>query len=182
MASFTVFSPAAQNSHTASDEHWRSLVTRLRVGPLSSTIQLSHRWASLNKTQVKQRCRYFLVLNFASRVGTCLEIVEPFKHLLCVTAHPQFWCLSCEHPWVLPQGNTVLVWDKFLKLYFGSSKFHCLPRLVHTVRNIYAFQSCSCAIAMTPKTWKTCTAYNIYQLHFVQMRGLRWAKMGRMVM
>ena len=36
--------------------------------------------------------------NFASGVGPCVGIVEPFKHLLCVTAHPQILVFELQAP------------------------------------------------------------------------------------
>ena len=71
-----------------------------------------HRRAGLNEARVKRRCRsiwYTLAANFASGMGAGAGIVEPFKHLLCVTAHPQFWCLSCERQWALARDNAVAV-------------------------------------------------------------------------
>ena len=58
-----------------------------------------YRQADLDKAQAKRRCRliwYTLAANFASGMGACAGIVEPFKHLFRVTAHPQilnffFW-------------------------------------------------------------------------------------------
>ena len=47
-----------------------------------------------------------LAANFASGMGTCTGIVQPFKHLLRTTAHPQILCLNCECPWVLYWDNT----------------------------------------------------------------------------
>ena len=58
-----------------------------------------HSWAGLDEVRVKRRYRliwYTLAANFASRVGACAGIVEPFKHLLCVTAHPQILALVNE--------------------------------------------------------------------------------------
>ena len=57
--------------------------------------------AGLDEVQMKQRCKwiwYTLVANFASRVSPCAEIVEPFKLLLHVTAHPQFFELELRAP------------------------------------------------------------------------------------
>ena len=39
-----------------------------------------------------------LAANFASEVGTCTGIVEPSKHLLSATAHPQFLVLELQAP------------------------------------------------------------------------------------
>ena len=39
-----------------------------------------------------------LAANFASEVGPCVGIVEPFKHLLHVTAHSQFLVLELRAP------------------------------------------------------------------------------------
>ena len=57
--------------------------------------------AVLDEARLKQRCKwiwYTLVANFASRVSPCAEIVEPFKLLLHVTAHPQFFELELRAP------------------------------------------------------------------------------------
>ena len=69
----------------------RNLATRLRVGQLCSTIQLSPRLA-LTKQEVTMR--YTLAVYFASRVGPCTGIFEPFKDLFCVTVHPQLLALE----------------------------------------------------------------------------------------
>ena len=42
--------------------------------------------------------QYTLAVYFASGVGPCTRIVEPFKHLLRVTAHPQFLVLELRAP------------------------------------------------------------------------------------
>ena len=42
--------------------------------------------------------QYPLAANFTSRAGPCTGIVEPFKHLLCVTTHPQFLVLELWAP------------------------------------------------------------------------------------
>lgn len=60
-----------------------------------------HRRAGLNEAQTKRRCRpiwYPLAANFASWVGACAEIVGPLKHLLRVTAHPQFLAFELQTP------------------------------------------------------------------------------------
>ena len=41
---------------------------------------------------------YTLGVYFVSGVGPCTGIVEPFKHLLRVTAHPQFLALELRTP------------------------------------------------------------------------------------
>ena len=65
-----------------------------QLSPLSGWPQ-----RSMDETTI----RYTLAANFASGVGPCTGIVESFKHLLCVTAHPH---LSCEHPWALARDNS----------------------------------------------------------------------------
>ena len=35
---------------------------------------------------------------FASEVGPCVGIVEPFKHVLCVTAHPKIFAFELRAP------------------------------------------------------------------------------------
>ena len=42
--------------------------------------------------------RYTLAANFASGMGPCTGIVEPFKHLLRVTAHPHFLAVELWVP------------------------------------------------------------------------------------
>ena len=67
-------------------------------------------WSGLSTTQLSPLLVNSVPLqatNFAFRVGTCLQIVEPFKHLFCATVHFKFWCLSCEHPWALARDNMV---------------------------------------------------------------------------
>ena len=67
-------------------------------------------WSGLSTTQLSPLMVNSVPLqatNSASRVGTCLRIVEPFKHLFCATVHLEFWCLSCEHPWALARDNMV---------------------------------------------------------------------------
>ena len=62
-------------------------------------------WAGHDEAQAKPRyrsIRYPLATSFASWVGTCTGIVGPFKHLLHVTAHPQFLVLEL---WA-PMGNS----------------------------------------------------------------------------
>ena len=59
--------------------------------------------AGLDEALAKQRyssIRYRLAAKFASLVSTCGGIVGPFKHLLRVTAHPQFFAgrgISCRY-------------------------------------------------------------------------------------
>ena len=79
----------------AMTESCRNLVTRLRVGQLCSTIQLSplSGWPQQSTDEVTMR--HPLAANFASGVGPYTEIVE---HLLHVTAHPQFLALELQAP------------------------------------------------------------------------------------
>ena len=51
--------------------------------------------------------RYTLAVYFASGVGPCTGLVEPFKLLLRVTTHPQFLVLELRCPWALDWDNTV---------------------------------------------------------------------------
>ena len=37
-----------------------------------------------------------MAAKFTSGVGPCVGIVEPFKHLFCVTAHPQILALELQ--------------------------------------------------------------------------------------
>ena len=59
--------------------------------------------------------QYTLAANFASGVGPCMGMVEPFKHLLRVTAHPHFLALELR---ALARDNTVYL------LGMGVTKFH----------------------------------------------------------
>ena len=99
MASFTVFFPCGMKF--AYCKRWPeccgNLAMKLQVCLLCSTIQLSPlsgwpRWRT-DKARYKS-IRDPLAANFASRVGLCARIVETFKHLLCVTTHPQFLALE----------------------------------------------------------------------------------------
>ena len=82
----------------ATTELCRNLATRLRVGQLCSTTLLSPLsgwpWWSTDEATM----RYTLAANFASGVGPCMGIVEPFKHLLRVTAHPHFLAVELRAP------------------------------------------------------------------------------------
>ena len=68
----------------------RNLATRLWVGPLCSTIQLSPLSGWPRRSTDEVTMRYTLEANFVSGVDLCMEIIESFKQLLCATAHPQF--------------------------------------------------------------------------------------------
>ena len=89
----------------------RNLATKLRVGPLCSTLQLSplsgwpRRSTNEATMQVDLGTPWQLTLQPVWALASW--IVKPFKHLLRATADPQFWRLSCECPWVLAQDNTV---------------------------------------------------------------------------
>ena len=48
--------------------------------------------------EARSKMRYTLAVYFASGVGPCTGIVEPFKHLLRVTAHPHFLALELRAP------------------------------------------------------------------------------------
>ena len=67
----------------------------------SSAIQLSPLSGWPRQARVKQRCRSirdWLAANFVSGMGPCTGIVQPFKHLLRATAHPQFLMLELRVP------------------------------------------------------------------------------------
>ena len=79
-------------------------------------LQLLHCWAGLDEAWMKRRCKsiwYPLAANFASGVGPCGGIVEPFKCLLHVTAHPQFLAVELQAPMgpSLAQDNTVCTYE-----------------------------------------------------------------------
>ena len=60
-----------------------------------------HCRAGFDEVRAKRRCRsiwYILPANLASWVDACAKIVGPFKHLLRVTAHPQFLVLELRVP------------------------------------------------------------------------------------
>ena len=65
----------------------------IRPNPIHFLAQYSflHHRGGLNEAWVKRRCRlirYTLAANFASGMCSCVVIIEPFKHLLRLTAHP----------------------------------------------------------------------------------------------
>ena len=62
-----------------------------RCGNFATRLQVGQHEAQSMKLEVTMQ--YTLAVNFASGVGPCTGIFEPFKHLLRVTAHPQFWHL-----------------------------------------------------------------------------------------
>ena len=49
-----------------------------------------------------------MAANFAFRVGPCVEIVEPFKHILSVTTHPQVLARELRAPMGAYPENTVI--------------------------------------------------------------------------
>ena len=81
--------------------------------------------------------------NFASGVGPCVEIVDPFKHLLCVTTHPQILVLELWAPmgaylgqystfvqmeiailyWKLLTTNDALIYDLQVSILWGKSQY-----------------------------------------------------------
>ena len=79
-------------------EHCRKLATRLWFSPLCSTIQLSPLLGWPRQSMDETTMWYPLAANFTSRAGPCTGIVEPFKHFLCVTTHPQFLVLELSAP------------------------------------------------------------------------------------
>ena len=96
VATFATFFPILQ----ATTEHCGNLATRLRVGPLChdtafSTVGL----ASTNHRRTINASPFSpMAANFASRVGPCMGIVEPFKQVLRVTTHPQILKLELRTP------------------------------------------------------------------------------------
>ena len=87
VASFAVFLDRNINSRTASDEEiWqRGYGGRLLF---LAQYRFLHRRAW---PQSKATMQADSVANFASVVGACTGIVEPFKHLLRANAHPHFF-------------------------------------------------------------------------------------------
>ena len=86
----------------ATTECCGNLATRLRVGPLCSTMKLSPlsgwpRWIVDKPTMQVDLVPWQLT----SGVGPCMGIVEPFNHVLCVTAQLQILTLEL---WV-PMGT-----------------------------------------------------------------------------
>ena len=82
----------------ATTKHCGNLATRLQVGLLCSMTQLSPLSGWPRRSTDEAMMRYTLAANFASGMGPCMGIVEPFKHLLCVTAHPHFLALELRVP------------------------------------------------------------------------------------
>ena len=57
-----------------------------------------------------------------SHMGWALQgIVEPFKYIICVTAHAQFSALELEHPWALARDNKVLLSIEYYGSTIGST-------------------------------------------------------------
>ena len=50
-----------------------------------------------------------MAANFASGVGLCTGMVEPFKHLLRVTAYPQILALELRVPMGAARDNMVML-------------------------------------------------------------------------
>ena len=73
-------------------------------------------------------------VNFASRVSTCMKLVEPFKHLLRATTFRQFWALKLRVPmgaWLGQYGTPFHCWVFRSRLHvllvlivFGSTALH----------------------------------------------------------
>jgi len=73
--------------------------------------------ASTNCGQTDDACP--MAANFASGVGPCVGIVEPFKHILCVTAHPQILALGLRAPMGVCLGQYgiyLLLWSELFIL------------------------------------------------------------------
>ena len=95
VASFTAFFPCSTKfAYQATTECCGNLATRLQVSQLCSTTQLSPLSGWPLRSTDEATMRYTLAANFASGVGPCTGIVEPFKHLLRVTTHPHFLALE----------------------------------------------------------------------------------------
>ena len=94
----------------ATTERCGNLAMRLQVSLLCSTIQLSPLSGWPRQITDKPTMQVDLVpmaANFASEMGPCVLIVEPFKHVLLVTAHPQFLALELRAPMGACLGQSV---------------------------------------------------------------------------
>ena len=79
----------------------RNLAVRLQVGTLCTMIQLSLMSGWPQQSTDEATILVYLVplaAIFAFGVGPCMGIVEPFKLVLVVTAHPQFLALELWAP------------------------------------------------------------------------------------
>ena len=84
-----------------SNEHFKGWQWGYKSVCFLAQYSFLHHQTGLNKARAKWRCRsiqYTLAVNFASGMGACAGIVEPFKHLLRVTAFPQFLVLELQAP------------------------------------------------------------------------------------
>ena len=109
---------AIRNSKLGSEAHDESVRFLARYNFL-------YRRAGLNvdEARAKRLSRsiwYLLTSNFASGMGVCAGIVEPFKHILHETAHPLFLLLELRSPMGACPDNTVYhskSWGFILFLY-----------------------------------------------------------------
>ena len=98
-----------------------NLATRLRVGHLCSTIQLSPCRAGLGEYGLTDNASPFspTAANFTFEVGPCVGIVEPFKWVLRVTAHPQVLALKLGAPMGACSGQ-------YGSYSYGNLCIHCV--------------------------------------------------------
>ena len=105
VASSAAFFACSTKFMYCSNKRCKALATRLRVGLFLAGYSFLYCQAGLvwliNEARTKLRCRSIqerLSVNFGSGVGTCTGIVGLFKHLLEVTAHPQFLVVELRAP------------------------------------------------------------------------------------
>ena len=72
-----------------------------------------------------------MAVKFASGVGPCVGIVEPFKCVLRVANCPQFWRLSCDRPWALVQGGRGTIRGNCEGLHTKGRLDCCCTSLLH---------------------------------------------------
>ena len=134
----------------------------LQVGLLFSTIQSTVRLASTKHKLMGDAGRFctLLAANFASRVSACTGTVEPFKHLLPATAHPQFLVLSAHD-----KLNTDCAWTKKPNTSF-TKQFRCYEALTSTswLHSLYHGSKWFGRNIVGPPTWS---------LHYAWREDLR---------
>ena len=127
--------PAAWNLCTASDD-WmcRNLATKLWVGPLCSMIQPSplSGWPQQSMDELMMQVDSVpWQLTSHPRWGPFAWIVEPFKHFLRVTAHPQILALELQVPmgacpgqynkWIYSRLKTTMILQQMVRHIFTYS-------------------------------------------------------------
>ena len=109
-----------------------------------------------------------MATNFAFGVGLCVGIVEPFKHILCVTAHPQIlanelWapmgacpgqyaihlanthCNAEPNLWALAQDNMVYT----LQIHTGMQNLIWKQYATHTESSTVCSRLCACTTGVS---------------------------------